>query len=72
MAPYFNDRQWEFLYELHCYGYTYKELAKWLGVSPNTIKYNFYKREFKCFDREPLDIYSDDFKARGCERHARS
>ena len=72
MAPYFNDRQWGFLYKLHCFGYTYKELATWLGVSPNTIKYNFYKKEFKCFDREPLNIYSEQFKALGGDRHVRS
>lgn len=71
MAPYFNDRQWKFLYDLHCYGYTYKELATWLGISPNTVQYNFYTREFKSFVREPLHLYAEQFAALGGDNNVR-
>ena len=70
MRRYFNDEQWKFLYELHCYGYTYKELAEWLGISHGTVQYNFYTRGYKCFDREPLSLYDKKFIALGGDHHA--
>lgn len=65
MKPYFNDRQWRFIYDLHCQGYTYKELSQWLGISHGTIQYNFYRLEFKSFSREPLSLYDEDLRALG-------
>lgn len=65
MQRLFNDRQWRFLYKLHCYGYTYKEISEWLHISPNTVQYNFYRLGLKCFEREPLIAYQSQFDALG-------
>lgn len=71
MRKLLNDRQWKFLYELHCYGYTYKELSAWLGFSPNTVQYNFYRLGFKSFEREPLSEYNNQLAALGGGNHVR-
>ena len=70
MKPYFNDEQWEFIYDLHYQGYTYKELAEWLGISHGTIQYNFYRLGFKSFRRKPLDTYNKVLASLGGKDHA--
>mgnify|MGYP003302344513 CR=1 FL=1 len=73
MTPLFNDNQWRYLYRLHCLGYTYQELADWLGISHGTVQYNFYRLGLKSYsgEREPLAKFTNEFLALGGETNAR-
>lgn len=67
----FTDKQWEYLYKLHCYGYTYRELAEWLGISHGTVQYNFYRLGYKAYTdvRPPLNTYTKEFIALGGDNY---
>ena len=71
-VSFLSEKQWEFVYKLHCYGYTYKELAEWLNVYPGTVQYNVHRLGFKSYDREPLTSFNDKLQALGGDRNARS
>lgn len=67
---YFNDKQWKLIYELYCYGYSYKELADWLGVSAETVGYNFRVRGLRASGeyRVPLSCYKNELIRLGKEK----
>ena len=54
-----TDKQWEFVYELWCFGYTPQELGSWLMVHPSTISYHFKRLGFTSTDRLPLSAYDE-------------
>jgi hypothetical protein len=66
----YTDEQWEFIFELWRYGYTYDELVKWLGVCCSTISFHFRRLGFKSRHRVPLSHYDEKLRRLG-DTHAR-
>ena len=52
----FNREQWELVFELHNFGYSYATLATWLGVSESAIVSNFHRLGLKVPREELPDI----------------
>lgn len=69
-VPKYTDEQWEFIFELKCYGYSTRELARWLGVSRNLIQWHFKRLGFTSSDRLPLSTYDEKLRKLG-DTHAR-
>ena len=61
----YTDRQWEFVYELWCIGYPLRDLASWLSIHLNTIKYHFRRLGFTPEERIPLSEYNEQFERLG-------
>ena len=61
----YTDDQWEFIFELKCYGYTYSELANWLGVTEGVIKGQFRRLGLFSVDRLPLSTYDEKLRKLG-------
>lgn len=61
----FTDEQWEFIFELRCYGYTLRELSEWLGVSHGTIQWHFNRLGFMSSVRLPLSTYDEKLRRIG-------
>lgn len=55
----YTDEQWEFVFELKCYGYTYRELADWLGVSHTLVQNKFLELGCMSRTRPPLSTYDE-------------
>lgn len=70
VAEKYTDDQWEYIFELKCYGYTFKELAEWLCVSETLIQYHFRRLGFMSSVRPPLSTYNNRLKRLG-DTHAR-
>lgn len=68
MAKSYNDRQWELVYKLHCYGYTYKELGEWLRLAPGTVKHNVWELGHETFERVPLSKFDEQLRRLGDAR----
>ena len=66
----YTDEQWEFIFELHSYGYSAKELGEWLGVSYKTVAYHFERLGLYSTKRFPLSTYDDKLRKLG-DTHAR-
>ncbi len=61
----YTDEQWEFIYELRCYGYTLKELSDWLGISSTLIRYHFKRLGLVSTVRLPLSTYNEKLRKLG-------
>ena len=70
IAEKYTDEQWEFVFELKCYGYTFRELADWLGVSATLVQYHFKRLGLMSSVRLPLSTYDNKLKKLG-DTHAR-
>lgn len=70
VASKYTDEQWEFVFELKCYGYTLRELGDWLGVSNTLLMYHFKRLGLMSDNRLPLSTYDNKLKKLG-DPHAR-
>lgn len=61
----FTNEQWEFIFELRCYGYTLAELGAWLGIPQNTLYYHFARLGFIATKRLPLSTYDEKLRKLG-------
>lgn len=60
----YNEKQWQFIFELFCRGYSLVSLSDWLGISVMTIQRTFKKMGFRAADQakhEPLIKYTEYF-----------
>lgn len=64
----YTDEQWELVFELKCYGYTYRELADWLGVSHTLVQNKFLELGCMSRTRPPLSTYDEKLKKLGDNR----
>ncbi len=55
-----TDEQWEFVFELYCFGYNYNDLSEWLGYTGANIRHHFHRLGLRANrnDLEPLSIYT--------------
>jgi hypothetical protein len=65
VASMYTEEQWEFIFELKCYGYTYRELGEWLGVSHTLVQDVFKRQGFISDARLPLSAYNEKLQKLG-------